>query len=349
MILPHRIHVMRPLALLALTVSVALLVVYLRPELRLCGYQSRCDEVLSSPFGRVLGVPLPVAGIVTFGLIFGLTLVPVPRLSWWLRPLALAAGAGGALLLVLQIVVLGRLCPGCVIVDVSAVLLAVVELCWGPAGRPVPAPGNRGRLLWLAAAFLALGSAAAVGTAGGPPGPDGPVPPQVSALWIPGKVTLVEVADFECPHCRQAHVVLKHLLREEGDRVRLVQLTAPMRAHRNSRDAARAFLCAGQQGKGREMAEALFGVETPTPGVCEGLAESLGLSPPVFRTCVAAPETDARLDAETAWVKEASPEGLPVLWVQRRRLYGPQDLETLRLAVRAAEQDLAGGATTASD
>jgi protein-disulfide isomerase/uncharacterized membrane protein len=348
MTLPHRIHLMRPLALLALTVSAALLVVYLRPELRLCGFQSRCDEVLSSPFGRLLGVPLPVAGVVTFGLIFGLTLVPVPRLQWWLRPLVLAAGAGGALLLLLQVAVLGRLCPGCVIVDVAAVLLAVVELCLGPAGPPLPAPDNRGRLLWLAAAVLALGSAAAVGMTGAPRG-DGPVPPQVSALWTPGKVTIVEVADFECPHCRQAHALLTALLREEGERVRLVQLAAQMAGHRNARDAARAFLCAEGQGKGRQMAEALFGVRTPTPGVCEKLAESLGLALPAFRTCVLAPETDARLDAETAWVKEASPEGLPVLWVQRRRLSGLQDLETLREAVWAAEQDLAAGAPTASD
>jgi uncharacterized membrane protein/protein-disulfide isomerase len=346
MTLPHRIHLLRPLALLALTVSVALLVVYLRPELHLCGFQSGCDEVLSSPFGRVLGVPLPAAGVLTFGLLFVLTLVPVPRLQWWLRPLALAAGAGGVLLLLLQVVVLGRFCPGCLVVDVTAVLLALVELCWGPAGRPLPALGNRGRLLWLAAALLALGSAA--GTAGAPGGEERPVPPQVSAHWIPGKVTLVEVADFECPRCRQLHAVLLDLLREEGERVRLVRLTAPMPAHPHGRDAGCAFLCAEQQGKGPQMAESLFAVRTPTAGVCEGLAEALGLSLPAYRTCVLAPETDQRLDADLAWVREASPEGLPVLWVQQRRLYGPQELDTLRQAVRAAAQDLAARVAASS-
>jgi protein-disulfide isomerase len=244
------------------------------------------------------------------------------------------------LLIFLQVVVLGHLCPGCLIVDGTAVLLALVELCWGRSGL-LPAPGRRGRLLWLAAALLAVGSAAAVGAAGGPR-EDGQVPPQVSALWVPGKVTIVEVADFECQHCRQLHAVVQDLLRAEGEHVRLVQLTVPVSAHPHSRDAARAFLCAGQQGKGREMAESLFAARTPTPGVCERLAESLGLSLPAYRTCVAAPETNERIDAEAAWVKEASPEGLPVLWVQQRRLPGPQDLDTLRRAVRAAEQELAG-------
>jgi uncharacterized membrane protein/protein-disulfide isomerase len=356
MTLPHRIHLMRPLALLALTVSVALLVAYLRPELRLCGYQSGCDEVLFSPFGRVLGVPLPVAGIVTFGLLLGLTLVPVPRLPGlpafsaqrWLRPLALAAGAGGVLLLFLQVAVLGHFCPGCLIVDVSAVLLAVAELSSWRSGAPLPAPGKRTQLLWLAATLLAVGSAAAIGAAGAPRGEDGTVPPQVSAYWVPDKVTIVEVADFECPHCRQLHAVLLDLLREEGEHVRLVQLTVPMPAHPHARDAARAYHCAEQQGKGREMAEALFSVRTPTPGVCEGLASSLRLSLPAYRSCVAAPETDEHLAAEAAWVKEASPEGLPVLWVGQRRLFGPQDLETLRKAVRQAEQDLPGRATASS-
>jgi protein-disulfide isomerase len=178
--------------------------------------------------------------------------------------------------------------------------------------------------------------------AGGPQGEDGPVPPQVTAHWVPGKVTIVEVADFDCPHCRHLHAVLQELLREEGERVRLVQLTAPMPAHRHARDASRAFLCAGQQGKGREMGEALFSAEKLTPQACEDLAVSLGLSRMDFRSCVAAPETDQQLDAEVAWVKAAGLDALPVLWVGQRRLSGSQSLDALRQAVREAEQGLPG-------
>ena len=70
----RRTHVVRLLALAALAVSAALLVNHFRPNPRLCGYESDCDDVLSSRFSSVLGVPLPLVGLVTFGAIFGLSL-----------------------------------------------------------------------------------------------------------------------------------------------------------------------------------------------------------------------------------------------------------------------------------
>ena len=192
----------------------------------------------------------------------------------------------------------------------------------------------------MSAAVLALGFGAALGTAGSwlPPLRKPAVPPEITALWVPDKVTIVEIADFQCPHCRHMHTVLSRFLREEGDRVHFVRITAPMPKHPQARHASRAFLCAQAQGKGDELAEALFEADDLTPQSCERLAASVGVSRKPFRACVAEPAIDRRLDADLAWIKNASPQGLPVIWVQAEMLSGIQSAAALRAAGLAAEQ-----------
>ncbi len=334
--IPRRSSVIRLLALAALALSAALLVNHFHPNPRLCGFESDCEDVLSSRFGTVLGVPLPLFGVVGFAVLFGLSLFPTSRGGRLLRPLAVAAGAGGLALILVQVFALQRLCRFCLVIDVAAVAIAVVELVGGRGASP--AAVVRFRPVWWAGAALALGLGAALGAAGaGAGGESGPVPPEVTALWVDGKVNVVEVADFECPHCRRMHAVVRQFLAEEGERVHFVRLTAPMPALMLGRHASRASLCACEQGQGDEMAEALFRAPDLRPERCESLATSLGLSLPAFRACAAAPATEARLDAELAWVKAASPRGLPVVWVQDRMFYGLQPIEELRAAERAAE------------
>jgi uncharacterized membrane protein/protein-disulfide isomerase len=336
----RRLPLTRLLALVALAVSGVLLAGQWRPDHAACGFGSACAEVAASPFGQILGVPLPVLGVLAFGTLFGLSLFSSPWADRLRGVLARAAGVGGLVLLVIQFGVIGRVCPYCVAVDVSAVLLAALDV----AGWRDPAPdGRRGRLLWAggAAAVLAAGILLGSVRTSADEGRPVPVPPEVAALWVPGKLNVVEVADFECPHCRGMHAVLTLFLDEEGDRVHLVRVAAPRPAQPKARTAGRAFLCAAGQGRGDDMAEALFAAEDLTPEGCARLAGSLGLSLPAFRACVADPATDERLDADVAWVRRASPQGLPVIWVQDRMLYGEQPIDALRRAARAAEQDLA--------
>jgi uncharacterized membrane protein/predicted DsbA family dithiol-disulfide isomerase len=332
-------RVVRVLALVGLAVSAALLVNHVRPNPRLCGFASDCDEVLTSPFARPLGVPLPLVGVVVFGVLFGVSLFPGGRAGRLFRLMTLAVGAGGLVLLLVQGFVLQRLCRYCAVVDLTAVAAGVVQMVWG--GGTVATAPVRFRPLWLAGAVVAAGLGAAFGAAGGPAGEeDQPPPPQVVALWVSGKVNVVEVADFQCPHCRRLHAIVTRFVDEEGDRVHFVRLTAPMPAHPQARDASRAYLCAAAQGRGDEMAEALFRAPDLGPESCERIAAALKLSLPEYRTCAADPATDARLDADLAWVKAATPRGLPVVWVQGRKIQGLQPVEALREAARSAEREM---------
>jgi protein-disulfide isomerase len=243
-------------------------------------------------------------------------------------------------LILYQVVILHEVCPYCVGADVAAMAVAVTHL----RRREVAPLGRRPRILWSLAAGLVLGTVLVV-SAAVRLAEQRRVPAAVKAHWVTGKVNIVEVADFECPHCRHMHKVLQQLLREEGKtgRVHLTCIVAPMPGHEQARNAARAYLCACEQDKGDQMAGELFAAADLSPGACEGLAKKLGLSLSKYRACVAAPETDQRLDDTLAWVKATNPKGLPVIWVQDQKFSGPQELETLRRAVRSARPAAANG------
>jgi protein-disulfide isomerase len=159
---------------------------------------------------------------------------------------------------------------------------------------------------------------------------------------VPGKVNLVEIMDFQCPHCQQLHPMIKRILREEGASVHLIRIVCPMMglSHPHSRGAAAAYLCAQAQGKGEAMADALFEAEDLTPASCERLAVELGLSKTEYQTCVVSADIEKIIDATKDWVKTACPRGVPCVWVQDRRLRGMPTLSTLQKAVEDAKQRL---------
>ncbi|HKQ67713.1 MAG TPA: thioredoxin domain-containing protein [Polyangiaceae bacterium] len=71
-------------------------------------------------------------------------------------------------------------------------------------------------------------------------------------------VTIVEWADFQCPHCRHAAPVLEKLVETHPGKVRLAYKFYPLSAHPQGESAARAAVAAMKQGKFWEMHHALF-------------------------------------------------------------------------------------------
>jgi protein-disulfide isomerase len=70
---------------------------------------------------------------------------------------------------------------------------------------------------------------------------------------------LVEYSDFQCPACALYHPIVKQLMLDYGDRLRLVYRHFPLfEIHKNARAAAYAAEAAGRQGKFWEMHDMLF-------------------------------------------------------------------------------------------
>lgn len=312
-------------ALVALGFSTALLIDYLRPIPSFCALGSGCSRVKALA-GYVAGVPIPALGVSAFGSLLALTLWPGGRRV--ARPGAVAGGAVALGLLAWQLFGLGVLCWMCAVVDVSALIAAGAALAWQPGA---PAVERLRPLGWAGLALLAAGLPTGIARARPPP----EAPRAIVALSDPAHVTIVEFSDFECPFCRLTHPVLEEAVRTAGVPVRVARKTFPLPRHPHARDASRAWVCAEGAGKGDAMADWLFASsELEAPAIAAHAAK-LGLDEASFARCVADGATDARIDADIAFVRSTGFEGLPTVWVGDRKLLGAQPLARYVDAIRA--------------
>jgi predicted DsbA family dithiol-disulfide isomerase/uncharacterized membrane protein len=315
--------------LIALGVTAALLIDYLRPLPSFCDVGSGCDQVRLSRYSSVLGIPLPLVGVTGLAAWMIVSLLSASWARSLTRALAVIAGVSAIALLVVQALVIKVFCKLCVTVDITTIIAAFAALFTGSNDA---APTRAPRWLWPAAMVVSLVLPALWAVIQ----PSPPVPREIAGLWVPGKINVVEFADFQCPYCRKLHPLMTKVLDEYEGRVHFVRLNMPLPSHSQSRDAARAYCCAEEQGKGPAMADALFQSEALTPEACEKLAESLGLSLPAFRACIASSSTDARIDDEIARVKSAGLAGLPTVWIGDQVLVGLQPIEKLQEAFAEA-------------
>jgi protein-disulfide isomerase len=140
--------------------------------------------------------------------------------------------------------------------------------------------------------------------------------------WIGAEapeVVIVEYSDYECPYCRKAHEVIRQVVRERKDWLRLVHVHVPLDHscnpmlrkpfHRHACDCARAAICADRQNRFWVMNDALFvrrcGLDA---GGLAMLAEKLGLDVPAFRTCMQEQETEDILQDDLAECRDVADE-----------------------------------------
>ena len=320
-----------------LAASAALLVDYTGASAVFCGDGGGCQALRQSAFARPLGIPLPLLGISGFVV---LAMLALGR-GQHVRRVNMVVGAMGGLfglaLLALQLV-LGHLCPFCAVVDGSAVLLAVLayhraRAGWDPPSHRLVSVGSSfGLAAALAAPFVwAQYRANRVPT----------VIADELARTPPGEVTIVDFVDFECPFCRQMQEKLAPKLTARKGRVRVVRKLVPLtRIHPHALAAARAACCADALGQGEAMADALFkaNVDDLTTEGCRALAASLGLPIDRYSECVTSSATDARLAKDRHDFDEAAVkgDGLPLMWVGRRKMMGAKDDATLSRALDEA-------------
>ena len=149
-------------------------------------------------------------------------------------------------------------------------------------------------------------------------------------------VTIVTFTDYQCPSCASMHPALERLVKENGDKVRLVARDFPLTQHADAFKAAEAAEAAREQGKYWEYVAVLLrnqsslGVEK-----LKSFASELGLDRTRF---------DAALDsgkfAET--VQQDVDEGIklglkgtPSLFINGRRVTA-KDYDELKASVDAA-------------
>lgn len=153
----------------------------------------------------------------------------------------------------------------------------------------------------------------------------------------PGVVTVIEFIDYECTFCQDTHELLAPLVEEQRGAVRLLIKHVPLDEHPGARRAAGAAVCAEQQGKLAPVHAALMrGASKASDDGLLDLAQHAGLDMEVFKACMRSDLPAERIrEDEKLWTSLGG-DGIPMVFIDHRKLVGLQTEETLETALRDA-------------
>ena len=280
-----------------------------------CGVGGGCDAVKNSSVGQMLGQYLPGFGLFAFSAVFWGTLVPLAQVRKLTLLATLLGGVFGIGFIAAQWISAGTFCQLCVAADAFAILAALFAVVALRGGQMFVTtwPWNA----WAAMFVIAVGLPVAYGVAR-----PVPMPHYVKARLTPDAVDVIEVSDFECPYCRALHGVLGPLLTEFKGRIRFERLTFPLPGHRHAVIAARSYVCAKVQGKGEQMADFLFTESDLSVEAIEKHADAIGLDRALFNGCRKSAGTLNGIMAVHHAVAKQGIRGVPVVWIEGRRIAG---------------------------
>lgn len=321
-------------AVVGLGASIASLIDYLGASATFCA-ATGCTTVRESAWAHPLGVPMPVLGVMFYLAAIALGFAPGARFARLRRGVAIAGAAWAVLLIILQATVIGAWCKLCLVADGASIGYALAVLAGASALRfTVP------RALAIAPGVAAAVAALAWWTHAAPPPPPvamiSNLPGFVAEAQVAGAATVVEVVDFECPFCRRMQDRLEQAIAQAGGPVHLVRKMMPLEMHPHAMPAALAYCCADAQGKGEEMAAALFAADPRdlTPEGCEQLAASVGCDLERYRRDL--PQAAVRIAAESAAARDAGVDALPTLFIGEARIIGASKSAAQLTALLAA-------------
>src|SRR5688572_31059970 len=117
MVSARRLVLLRLTAVTAVCVSTLLTYDTLHPDRAFCPLAEACERVRESALGSLFGVPTSLLGMVAFGGLFLLTLLPVEWARTLLRPAGLFAAFAGVGLFAYQALAIRTFCPLCLVAD----------------------------------------------------------------------------------------------------------------------------------------------------------------------------------------------------------------------------------------
>jgi protein-disulfide isomerase len=137
------------------------------------------------------------------------------------------------------------------------------------------------------------------------------------------KVVIHEFSDFQCPFCARGNAVVKQVMTEYGDRVKLVFRHMPLSFHPEAEPAAIATMCAHRQGKFWEMHDMMFEKQTELgTDAYKAWAQELALNMEDFNTCFDNKETKNRVDADLKAAESIGVNSTPTFFVNGKKVAG---------------------------
>jgi protein-disulfide isomerase/uncharacterized membrane protein len=327
---PPSVHLARGFAALAsvigLGASAALAVPYVFKGTGFCAPGGGCDKVAHSAYATLFGVPRAFLGLFAFALAIVLVVIS-GKLARRVAPLfGVLMAAEGLHLLGLQLFVIHAICPYCVAIDTSSIVLGLAFGYEALATRRAPAERRTFVPIGVPAVALLVALAPFVIGAVAPKKPA----PSLAIAPVPrasdGRVVVREFVDLECPYCRATHVALQKSIAKTGRAVVVDRHHVPLSQHEHAMEAAVAACCAGEQGAEERFVDLVVTTDdAPTESVCRKVALQLALDMSKYDECRKSERPHTRIvkDAELADATKVG--GLPTIDVEGERHVGALD------------------------
>ncbi len=146
------------------------------------------------------------------------------------------------------------------------------------------------------------------------------------------KFTLVEFADYQCPHCRAAHPGLKNIVKKYPKEFKLVYIDFAVNRSGISKLVAQGAYCARKQNKFWEFHDAAFQTKAPlTKESPMEIAKRLKLDLKSFEPCSKSPEAIAFVEKGKAQGDAMGIAGTPGIFLNgiRQFKYDEASLESV--------------------
>jgi len=150
------------------------------------------------------------------------------------------------------------------------------------------------------------------------------------------RVTIIEFTDYQCPSCAQQHPVVERIMKEFGDRVRLVVRDFPLSQHTEALKAAEAAEAAREQGKYWEYVAVLFRNQSAL-GVdkLKQYATELGLDRARFDSSLDSGKFADKVQRDVLEGRKLGVNGTPTLYVNGKRV-SDRSYEALKATIESS-------------
>ncbi|HEX7018341.1 MAG TPA: thioredoxin domain-containing protein [Patescibacteria group bacterium] len=153
------------------------------------------------------------------------------------------------------------------------------------------------------------------------------------------KVTIVEFSDLQCPACKAASPLVKQVLAQNPEQVRLVYRHFPLLSiHPYAQLAAQASEVAAEEGKFWEMHDKLFETQQEWSGLgsqdevlatFETYAEELGIDKARFRERIQSEEVKQAVSKDISLAESLNVNSTPTFYVNGYKVPAPQQLPSV--------------------
>ncbi|MEN9881525.1 MAG: hypothetical protein RLZZ308_708 [Candidatus Parcubacteria bacterium] len=158
-----------------------------------------------------------------------------------------------------------------------------------------------------------------------------------------GKVTLVEFGDFQCPACGAYEPIVRQVLSDNSETLKIVYKHFPLtQIHRNALPAAKATEAASLQGKFWEMHDMLYDKQDEWSESLNSrdffltYATTLGLDTKKFLLDYDSSSLEEKILAEFREGVRLGVQGTPTFFLNGKKLDNPKDLAAFNKLIKEA-------------